>query len=57
MVEAYRAHRDTNTDLELAQEMLASAEGEDRELLAEEIESAERRRAGLEDELKVPAPA
>ena len=53
VVEAYRAYRDTNTDLELAQEMLASAEGEDRELLAEEIESAERRRAGLEDELKV----
>jgi peptide chain release factor 1 len=53
VVDAYRAYRDTNTDLELAHEMLASAEGEDRELLAEEIEAAERRLAGLEDELKV----
>ena len=53
VVDAYRAYRDTNTDLELAQEMLASADGEDRELLAGEIEDAERRLAALEDELKV----
>ena len=53
VVDAYRAYRDTTTDLELAQEMLAGADGEDRELLAEEIEAAEGRLAGLEDELKV----
>jgi peptide chain release factor 1 len=53
VVDAYRAYRDTNTDLELAREMLASADGEDRELLAGEIEDAERRLAALEDELKV----
>ncbi len=53
VVDAYRAYRDTNTDLELAQEMLASADGDDRELLAGEIEAAERRLAALEDELKV----
>lgn len=53
VVDAYRAYRDTNTDLELAQEMLASADGDDRELLAGEIEDAERRMAALEDELKV----
>ncbi len=53
VVDAYRAYRNTNTDLELAQEMLAGAEGSDRELLAEEITAAEKRRAALEEELKV----
>ena len=53
MVAAYRAYRDTNADLELAQEMLAGAEGDDRELLNDEISAAEERLAGLEDELKL----
>jgi peptide chain release factor 1 len=53
VVDAYRAYRNTNTDLELAQEMLAGAEGADRELLAEEITAAEKRRAALEEELKL----
>jgi peptide chain release factor 1 len=53
VVEAYRAYRGTCADLEVAQEMMAGAEGEDRELLADEIAAAEHRLAGLEDELKI----
>jgi len=53
VVAAYRAYRDTSTDLELAQDMLADAEGDDRSLLSEEIAAAEQRLAALEEELKV----
>jgi peptide chain release factor 1 len=53
IVEAYRSYRDISTDLELAQEMWAGAEGADRELMAEEVEAAQQRLAGLEDELRV----
>jgi len=53
IVGAYRAYESAQGDLAVAREMLAGAEGEDRDLLVDEIESTEARRAELEDELKV----
>jgi peptide chain release factor 1 len=53
LVTAYRSYRDTRADLALAREMSADAEGQDRELLSNEISEAEERLAGLEDELKL----
>jgi peptide chain release factor 1 len=53
IVAAYGSYRDTNADLEVAREMLAGAEGDDRELLAEEMDAAEQRLAALEEELKI----
>ncbi len=53
IVAAYRSYAATNADLEVAREMISDAEGEDRELLTEEIVTAEQRLAALEEELKV----
>jgi peptide chain release factor 1 len=53
LVTVYRSYRDTEADLELAREMSADAEGQDRELLNNEISQAEERLAGLADELKL----
>jgi peptide chain release factor 1 len=53
IVGAYSSYRDTDADLEVAREMLAGAEGDDRELMTEEIDIAEKRLAALEEELKV----
>jgi peptide chain release factor 1 len=53
VVTAYRSYRDTRADLALAREMSADADGQDRELLNNEISEAEERLASLEDELKL----
>jgi peptide chain release factor 1 len=53
LVTAYRAYQSVEADLGVAREMLASAEGEDREVLAAEMDAAERRLADLGEELKV----
>lgn len=53
VVVAYRSYTDTRADLALARDMSAAAEGDDRELLNEEIAAAEERLASLEDELKL----
>jgi peptide chain release factor 1 len=53
VVEAYRCHQAAEADLATAREMLVGAEGEDRELLAGEIDSAERRLADLDERLRV----
>jgi len=53
LVTVYRSYRDTQADLALAREMSADAEGQDRELLSNEISEAEERLASLEDELKL----
>jgi peptide chain release factor 1 len=53
VVAAYRSYERTSADLAVAREMLVGAEGEDRELLTEEIEADEKRLAEIEDELKV----
>ncbi len=53
VVTAYRSYRDTQADLALAREMSADADGQDRELLNNEISEAEERLASLEDELKL----
>jgi peptide chain release factor 1 len=53
VVAAWREYRRTEGDLEAAREMLPEADGEDRELLRAEIDTAEARLAELEDQLKV----
>jgi peptide chain release factor 1 len=53
VVGAFRAYQSTKADLEVARELLSLAEGDDRELLAEEIRATEARVEGLEDEIKV----
>ena len=53
LVTVYRSYRDTQADLALAREMSADAEGQDRELLSNEISEAEERLGSLEDELKL----
>jgi peptide chain release factor 1 len=53
LVSVYRSYRDTEADLALAREMLADAEGQDRDLLNNEIAKADERLTGLEDELKL----
>ncbi len=53
VVEAYRSYQAAEADLATAREMLVGAEGEDRELLAGEIDSAEGRLADLEERLRV----
>ncbi|MGH9105208.1 MAG: peptide chain release factor 1 [Acidimicrobiales bacterium] len=52
IVTTYRAHQAVQADLDVAREMLAGAEGDDRELVDAEIVAAETRRAGLEEQLK-----
>jgi peptide chain release factor 1 len=53
VVAVYRAYRDTKAEIALAREMLADAEGQDRDLLDHEISEAEERLASQEDELKL----
>jgi peptide chain release factor 1 len=53
LVTVYRSYRDTQAEIALAREMLADAEGQDRELLNNEISEAEERLASQEDELKL----
>lgn len=53
VVETYRSYRDAQADLGVAREMLAGAEGDDRELINQEIEGATERSRQLEEELKV----
>ena len=53
VVIAYRAYQRAGGDLAVAREMHAGAEGEDRELMAEEIEVGESRLAEAEEELKL----
>ena len=53
VMETYRAYRDTEGDLVVAREMLASAPPDDRELLNGEIDEAAGRLAALEEEIKV----
>lgn len=53
VVDAYRSYRAAQGDLAVAREMLATAEGDDRDLMTEEVESASGRAQALEDELKV----
>jgi peptide chain release factor 1 len=53
VVTAYRSYQNTEADLATAREMLAAAEGDDRELMSVEIDAAEKRLAALDDELKI----
>jgi peptide chain release factor 1 len=53
VVAAYRSYQNTEADLATAREMLAVAEGDDRELMGAEIDEAEKRLAALDDELKI----
>lgn len=53
LVEAYRSYRSAEGDVAAAREMLAVAEGDDRDLLNEELEGALARQTELEDEIKV----
>ncbi|HXW79160.1 MAG TPA: PCRF domain-containing protein, partial [Acidimicrobiales bacterium] len=53
VVDGYRSYLSAQADLVVAREMLAEAEGEDRELLGEEVAATEKRLAELEDEIKI----
>jgi peptide chain release factor 1 len=53
LVTTFRAYRSRLEDLAAAREMFAESGGEDRELMREEVASAEADLARLEDELKV----
>jgi peptide chain release factor 1 len=53
VIAAYRAYRNAQGDLSAAREMIGEAEGDERELMRQEIADAEARMAELEDELKV----
>jgi len=53
VVDAYRSYQSAQADLAVAREMLAGSEGDDRELLGEEVEATEKRLAELEDEIKI----
>jgi len=53
IVAATRAHRQATDDLATAREMLEGTAGDDREMVRAEIDGAERRIAGLEEELRV----
>ena len=52
LVQAYRSYREVEGDLGVAKEMLATAEGDDRDLINEEIEASSERLAALEEELR-----
>ncbi len=52
IIEAYHEYRQALDDLATAKEMLPDAEGEDREMLRAEVDSAEGRIAAVEEELK-----
>jgi len=53
VVAALRSYRAAEQDLRVAHEMLAGAQGDDRDLLAEEIATTHQRLTGLEDQLRV----
>ncbi|MGC8627728.1 MAG: peptide chain release factor 1 [Acidimicrobiales bacterium] len=53
VVAALRSYRAAEQDLRVAREMLAGAQGDDRELLGEEIANAQQRLSDLEDQLRV----
>jgi peptide chain release factor 1 len=52
IVTAMRSYRAAEEDLGVAREMLADAQGDDRELLVEEIEGAEQRLFALEEQVR-----
>jgi len=52
LVAALRSYRAAEEDLRVARELLSGAEGEDRDLVGEEIAVAEQRRADLEAQLR-----
>ena len=52
VVAVLRSYRAAEEDLGVAREMLAGAQGDDRELLLEEIEGAEQRVVALEDQIR-----
>jgi peptide chain release factor 1 len=53
VVATYRSYRDTEGDLVAAREMLATADGDDRDIINQEMEEAAQRLSVLEDELKL----
>jgi peptide chain release factor 1 len=53
VADAYRSFQAVEADLTTAREMLAGAEGEDRELLVEEIEAAEHRLDELDKQVRL----
>ncbi|MCL6091458.1 MAG: peptide chain release factor 1 [Actinobacteria bacterium] len=53
VAQAYRSYQGTEADLATAREMLAGAQGEDRELLVEEVEAAEHRLKELDQQVRV----
>jgi peptide chain release factor 1 len=53
VADAYRSFQAVEADLTTAREMLAGAEGEDRELLIEEIEAAEHRLEELDKQVRL----
>ena len=53
VVVAYRSYQRAAEDLVVAREMYSGAEGEDRELMSEEIAAGEKRLAEVEDEIKL----
>jgi peptide chain release factor 1 len=53
VADAYRSFQAAEADLAAAREMLAGAEGEDRELLVDEIEAAEHRLDELDKQVRV----
>lgn len=53
VADAYRSFQAVEADLETAREMLVGAEGEDRELLVDEIEAAQQRLERLEQHVRV----
>ena len=53
IVGAYRAYQTAEADLDVAHDLLVGAEGDDRDVVSDEIGTAEKRLAEIEDELKV----
>jgi peptide chain release factor 1 len=53
IVAAYRSYQTAEADLGAARDLLVGAEGDDREIVTEEIGTAEKRLAEVEDQLKV----
>jgi peptide chain release factor 1 len=53
IVGAYRSYQAAEADLEVARDLFVGAEGDDREIVNNEIAQAEKKVAAVEDELKV----
>ena len=53
IVGAYRAYQTAEADLEVARDLSVGAEGDDREVVSNEMAAAEKRLAEIEDELKL----